>query len=152
MTDPQALPWPIEDADTAEFWSRVRDGELALQQCKQCGRHQFYPRALCTACGYDELVWVRASGDGIVYSYTIARRAAHPAFASRVPYVVALIDLEEGPRMLSNIVDVDPDEVRIGDRVTVRFDPVDDGVILPMFIPSPPIPADLQTPSDLENR
>jgi uncharacterized OB-fold protein len=116
------LPIPIVNADAAAYWQGARDGKLLLQRCRGCGRVRFYPRFLCPACWSVEAEWIEASGRGQVYSFTIIHRPPTPAFAARVPYVVALIDLDEGPRMLANVVAEDALETRIGDRVTVRFE------------------------------
>jgi uncharacterized OB-fold protein len=125
-------PWPIADAVTEPFWQGCRDGQLLLQHCESCGAWQFYPRVVCVTCMATAPSWKPASGLGTVYSTTVARRAVNPAFADRVPIVVALIDLDEGPRMLTNIV-AGSGDVTIGDRVRVVFIEVDSGVVLPMF-------------------
>ena len=124
-------PLPAIDADSQPFWDGARRGELLLQRCTSCGRWQFYPRPRCIHCGGD-VEWVSASGAGRVYSYTVVHRAAHEAFASNVPYVVALIDLAEGPRMMSRLR-VPPDDARIGLDVRVAFERISDEVTLPIF-------------------
>ena len=124
-------PFPAIDADTQPFWDGTRRCELLIQRCTACAMFQFYPRLRCIHCG-EAVEWTRASGEGRVYSYTVVHRAAHEAFASQVPYVVALIDLAEGPRMMSR-VRVSPDEVRIGLAVRVAFDRVSDEATLPVF-------------------
>ena len=102
-----------------------------VQRCNACGRHQFYPRAFCTACLSDDLEWVEARGTGRIYTFTICRIAAHPALTA--PYAVALIDLDEGVRMLANIVDCELALIRMGARVAVRFEPIGDEFTLPQF-------------------
>lgn len=126
-------PWPIRDADTDPFWEGVERGQLLLQRCGRCGRHQYYPRAVCSHCSADDLAWVPTEGRGTLYSFTVSRRAPYPQFADRVPYVVGLVDLDEGPRMLANVVGTEPEELAIGDPMTVAFIEVDDGVVLPAF-------------------
>jgi hypothetical protein len=124
-------PLPAIDADSQPFWDAARRGELLIQRCTSCGRWQFYPRLRCVRCAGD-VEWTAASGAGRVYSYTVVHRAAHEAFAAAVPYVVALIDLAEGPRMMSRLR-VSPDDARIGLEVRVAFERVTDEVTLPVF-------------------
>ncbi|MBI4081140.1 MAG: Zn-ribbon domain-containing OB-fold protein, partial [Candidatus Lambdaproteobacteria bacterium] len=99
-----------------------------------CGMLRFFPRYLCTGCGSERSEWVQARGRGTVHSFTIVHRAAFPAFQSRVPYVLALIDLEEGPRLMANVLGADARQVAIGDRVEVVFEPRGDaGAKVPQF-------------------
>ncbi len=126
-------PLPSIDADSAPFWRAAKDQRLALPYCGDCGRAHFPPRALCPHCHGAEIDWRDASGESMVYTYTIARRGAGAAFKDDAPYVVALIDLAEGPRMMSNIVTGDVEAVRIGAAVRVVFEPVTDDVTLPKF-------------------
>lgn len=125
MTD-DGRPLPQPSAVTQPFWDGARRHELWIQRCQACGTHLFYPRRLCTTCGSADLDWVEASGRGSVFTYTIARRATHPAFADRVPYVIAVVELEEGPKLTTNIVGVDPDDVRIDMPVVVTYEDADD--------------------------
>jgi uncharacterized protein len=129
MSVPPLLP--AIDADTQPFWDGAKRGELLIQRCTACDRRQFYPRQRCVRCG-GEVEWVQASGNGRVYSYTVIHRAANEAFASLVPYVVALVDLAEGPRMMSRLR-VSPEAVRIGLDVRVAFERLADDVTLPVF-------------------
>jgi hypothetical protein len=127
-------PIPIPDGDSETFWQGCNEEKLLIQHCTDCGKHIYYPRAVCPHCMSDALEWVESSGKGKVYSYTIARRGAGPAFAEDAPYVVALIDLDEGVRMLSNIINIDVDEVRCDMPVEVVFEQVGD-MKLPKFQP-----------------
>ncbi len=126
-------PLPVIDNESRPFWDGCRDGKLMLQHCAECGAWVFYPRVLCTACHSERLEWSEASGEGVIYSFTVCHRPAGPTFNHEVPYVVALIDLAEGPRMISNIVGADPESVRIGQRVRVTFEKATDEVTLPKF-------------------
>jgi uncharacterized OB-fold protein len=126
------LPLPAVDADTKPFWDAAREGELRIQRCRACGRHQFYPRRRCTACGGD-VEWVTSRGEGRVYSYTVVHRAAHESLLSLAPYVVALVDLDEGVRMMTRLRHASPDGVRIGQPVRVVFERLTDEVTLPLF-------------------
>lgn len=127
---------PVAPADkiTNSWWDGTRDRTLLIQECVACGHHQHYPRSLCTNCGSVDLRDVRANGTGAVYSFTVVHRAPHPAFTP--PYVVALVRLDEGPVMMSNIVGCRPDEVRCDMRVSVTWEDLPDGRRLPMFAPA----------------
>jgi uncharacterized OB-fold protein len=128
------LPAPIVNADSAPYWEGARADKLLLQKCGDCGTLRFFPRYLCTECGSDHTDWTEASGRGTVHSFTIVHRAAFPEFQAQTPYVVALIDLEEGPRMMTNIVGDDALDVAIGDEVTVEFEERgNEGAKVPQF-------------------
>ncbi|SDB75111.1 Zn-ribbon domain-containing OB-fold protein, partial [Belnapia rosea] len=103
----ETLPSPVVNADSAPYWQGAREGRLLIRRCDACGKTHFMPRHLCPACWSADLRWVEATGRGTVHSFTVIRRAPLAAFAPRVPYVVALIDLEEGPRMMANILGED---------------------------------------------
>jgi hypothetical protein len=133
MTMAYEKPLPVINEESRPFWEGCKRGELLLQRCADCGAFVYYPRALCPACHSLRLSWERVSGEGTIYSYTVCHRPAGPAFKDDAPYVVALIDLKEGPRMLSNIVTDEPGAVRIGLPVRVTFDAVTDEVTLPKF-------------------
>jgi uncharacterized OB-fold protein len=128
-------PLPVVTEESRPFWEGCRQGKLVLQYCEQCQRYQFYPRLYCMQCGSKALRWVETSGRGVVYSYTIIRQNKSPEFMNDTPYNVAIVQLEEGPRMLSNIVDVDPLELRVDLPVTVVFDQVSESISLPRFRP-----------------
>lgn len=127
-------PLPVMNEESRPFWEGCKRHELCLQRCGACGAYVYYPRALCTACHADRLAWQTVSGEGTIYSYTVCHRPAGPAFKADAPYVVALVALKEGPRMLSNIVTTDPDSVRIGQAVRVTFEDVTDEITLPKFV------------------
>jgi uncharacterized protein len=130
---PPQLPQPIVNADSAPYWAGARAGKLLIRKCKDCGTLHFMPRYLCPACWSNNLEWVQAAGRGTVHSFTVIRRASDPAFADKVPYVVALIDLEEGPRMCANILGDDALSVNIGDAVSLTFEDRGDGALIPQF-------------------
>ena len=130
MTTP--LPLPSIDPDTKPFWDGAKRGELLIQRCTTCGHVQFYPRLRCMRCGA-AVEWTRASGRGSVYSYTVVHRAPDEALGALVPYVVALVELEERVRMMSRLRGIAPDAVRIGQAVRVTFERLTDDVTLPVF-------------------
>jgi uncharacterized OB-fold protein len=111
---------------------QARHGRLVLRTCADCARSHFPPRHLCPHCWSPRLQWLDASGEGTVYTCTIMRRAPQPQWLARVPYVLALVDLAEGPRMMANIVGDDALGVAIGERVQVCFEDRD-GAALPQF-------------------
>jgi uncharacterized OB-fold protein len=129
-------PAPVPDADSAPFWEGARAGRLVVQRCLECGRHVFYPRLVCPHCGSSRLEWVTASGRATVYSFTVVHRAP-PPFADEAPYVVALVELAEGPRMMTRLTGLKPAEVKVGMPVEVRFVDLDEDFKLPYFGPAP---------------
>jgi hypothetical protein len=129
----QDLPSPIVNPDSKVYWDGARQDRLMIRKCKACGLTHFLPRYLCPACWSTELDWMQASGLGTVHSFTVIRRAPLPAFSGRVPYVVALIDLDEGPRMMANILGDDALQTRIGDRVEACFEDRGEGAKVPQF-------------------
>ena len=116
------LPVPIVNADSAPYWEGAREDKLLIQKCGDCGALRFFPRYLCTECGSDNTEWAEVSGRGTVHSFSIVHRAAFPEFQANAPYVIALVDLQEGPRMMTNIVGDDALEVEIDDAVEVCFE------------------------------
>ena len=116
---------------TQPYWDGCNTNELRLQKCSACAEHQFYPRSFCVHCGSQELQWVGASGQGKVASFTIVRRGISKAYPA--PYVVALIDLAEGPRMMSNIIEAEPEQVSVGAAVSVTFSTWAEDTTLPVF-------------------
>lgn len=128
------LPEPIVNADSAPYWEGAREDKLLLQRCGDCGTLRFFPRLLCTECGSENTEWDEVSGRGTVQSFTVVHRAAFPEFQAQTPYIIALIDLEEGPRMMTNIIGDDAHDVAIGDAVTVAFEERGrDGAKVPQF-------------------
>ena len=125
----KTLP-PVTPLSTPYF-EGCKAGVLRLQQCKQCQLHQFYPRTICSHCASDDLTWTDACGSGVIASFTVVRHAISQAYDA--PYVVALIDLAEGPRMMSSLLDVDPDHVSIGQPVQVDFAQWSNEISMPVF-------------------
>lgn len=128
-------PLPFATADSRQFWEGAKRHELVLPVCNACEKPFYYPRLLCPGCGSRDIRWERMSGKGTVYTLAIQYRPQGPGFVDDVPYITALIDLDEGPRMLSNLVGVEPDpsNVPIGKRVEVVFEDVTPEVTLPKF-------------------
>ncbi len=128
------LPLPVSNADSLPYWNAAREHRLLIRQCAECQALHFMPRYLCPFCWSDKLEWVESKGTGSVHSFTVIHRAPVAAFAGRTPYIVALIELDEGPRMMANIVGGDALSVCIDDRVDVTFEDRGDGAMIPQFI------------------
>ena len=135
MTTP-SKPLPIIDEDNEEFWASCKRREMRLQQCSDCGYWRYYPTPVCHQCGSFNHEWKKVSGRGTVYTYSVVYRPASPAFAEDVPYVYAVVELQEGPMMPTNVVGIEPEKVEIGMPVKVTYDDVTDEVTLPKFEPT----------------
>jgi uncharacterized protein len=139
VTEPAAeatRPEPPVSEVSEPFWDATRSGRLVLQWCATCDRAVFYPRAVCPRCLGDRLEWRPSPGTGRVYAVTVEHRPQDPRLASRAPYAVALVDLDDGARMLTNIVGCDPASVTVGMPVAVTWEPLSDGRQLPVFTPT----------------
>jgi uncharacterized OB-fold protein len=134
MNDEQMIPLPRPTELSQPHWDGCRAGKLLVQRCRQCDNYVFIPQPRCTQCQANELAWVESSGRGTVYSYSVVHRAPRPQFA--VPYIVAVIALEEGWHMLSNLLDCDVNNVSVGLPVRVLFKPMTDSITLPYFVPA----------------
>lgn len=120
------------DSDSRPYWEGLKQGELRIQRCSSCSKAVFYPRALCPHCFSDQLTWIVASGKGSIYSYTVAHQAFGP-FAADTPFVVAIVELEEGVRMMTRIIDAPREQVTVGAAVKVTFEIVGEDLTLPYF-------------------
>ena len=112
---------PTPDLETQPYWDAARDGKLLIKRCNACGRAHFYPRPFCPHCWSEDVEWHEASGRATLYTFTIVRRNDLPPFPERVPYVAAVVDLAEGPRMMTNVEGCELDEVEIGMELMVAF-------------------------------
>jgi hypothetical protein len=127
-------PAPILTDDNHAFWDAAKEGRLVTQRCSRCGRVRHPPRPMCPWCHSLEFEIVDLAGTGVVYSYSILHHPQHPSFD--YPVIAALIDLDEGVRILSNLVDITADDVSIGLPVQVRFVPTRDEMAVPVFAPT----------------
>jgi uncharacterized OB-fold protein len=135
MSEPYAKPLPKLNDENRPFWDACKAGRLDMQVCDDCG-HVRYPIAIvCPRCLSESFSWKTLSGKGEVYSALVFHQVYNKAFAGDVPYQVSLIQLDEGPRMFSNVIGVEPSSVKVGDRVEVMFDPVTDEITIPRFKP-----------------
>jgi uncharacterized protein len=132
--EPRPRPAPLPDGVSAPYWKAAAEGRLLYQECPACGHRQLYPRPVCTNCAATP-EWRDSSGRGTVHTFTVIRQNHGKPFRDMIPYVVAMVELDEGPRLMTNIVDCDPESVRIGMAVEVQMEEVDDEVAIPMFKP-----------------
>ena len=128
------IPLPQPTALSKPHWDGCREGVLRVQRCDGCGQLVFIPQPVCGGCLGTRFSWVESSGRGTLYSYTTVHRPQQPVF--EVPYTVAIVELEEGWHMLSNLVDVAPEDVAIGMPLEVTFERKSDEITLPYFKPS----------------
>ena len=131
-------PLPVKQPESDFYWEKAQAHELWLRRCNACEHAYFYPRDFCPDCGSRDVSWVRASGRGTLHTFAIVHRAPVPAFRDRVPFVVAMVDLEEGGRIPTNLVDVEPDpeHIKVGMAVEVAFLDLTDEISLPVFRPA----------------
>jgi uncharacterized OB-fold protein len=135
MSDRIDMPVPVPTPESRPFWAAAREKRLVVPKCRSCGSVWFPPTLVCPSCGSAVPEWIEVSGRGTVFSFVVMHRAYHPAFAGKVPYVVAVIQLEEGPRLLSNVVGILSHEIRCDMPVRVTFDERGD-MTIPQFIPA----------------
>jgi uncharacterized protein len=126
---------PMPDMSTQEFWDAAGRRELLIQRCEECGDAFFYPRPFCPQCWSRAVHWEQASGKATLYTFSVVRRNDMPSFAARVPYVAAIVELEEGPRMMTNVVGIPVDDVRIGMPLVVDYAPAGE-TLIPVFRPA----------------
>jgi uncharacterized OB-fold protein len=121
---------------SAPFWEATQGRRLTVQRCANCERWIWYPRSACPGCLGEDLLWTEVSGQGSVYAVSVHQRPGVAEMKDRVPYAVALVQLDEGVRMLTNVVRCDPESVQVGQRVSVAWEALSDGRHLPVFVPS----------------
>jgi hypothetical protein len=128
-------PLPRVDEESRGWWEALQRHELYVQRCRACATTRLPPRAVCPACLSSDVEWVRATGRGTIYSFTVTHQNQAPGFREELPYVLAIVELAEGPRIMTNVVGCAPDDVRIGTPVEVVFDDVTPEVTLAKFRP-----------------
>ena len=129
-------PLPTPTPTSAPFWDGLKEGVVKLQKCSDCGVWVFYPRSRCSGCLSDSLEWREVSGNATLYTYTIARQPTSPHFATEVPQYLAVVELEEGVRLTTTLVNVRETDIRIGMRLRPYFEPVTDDVTLLRYQPA----------------
>jgi uncharacterized protein len=129
-------PIPVPSAESQAYWDGLRDRKLLMPRCDACGKYWFPPSLLCPHCNATNWTWTSTSGRGRIFSYVVYHRIYHPGFADEVPYAVAVIELDEGPRMVSNVIGIAPDKLACDLRVQVVYQPITDTITLPKFKPA----------------
>lgn len=128
------LPQP--DLETQPFWDATREGRLLIKCCNACARTHFYPRPFCPYCWSEDVEWVEASGQATLYTWSVVHRNDLPPFPDRVPYVAAVVDLAEGPRMMTNVVGCDFDALAVSMALEAVFHPTSDEITIVQFRPA----------------
>jgi uncharacterized OB-fold protein len=133
-------PLPAITSEAKTFWDNAAQQKLTIQRCQDCRAWVWTPRPSCNECGSEKIAWTPMSGAGEVYSFTVIRqvvgRAASKSFEPDIPYVIAWVDLQEGPRLITNIVGCPVEDVKLGMKVIVQFDKASDKIWLPKFKPA----------------
>lgn len=130
-----SAPLPEPSIETQPFWDAVQQRKLLMPRCITCGTVTFPPTVACPQCSGKDFAWTEMSGRGTVYSFTVYHRLYHPAFKEKLPYAVAVIALDEGPRIISNVVGIPAEDVRCDLPVAVTYEEVRDGYLIPKFVP-----------------
>jgi len=127
---------PTPDNTTRPFWDAAREGRFLIKRCRACERAHYYPRPFCPHCWSDDVDWEEASGRASLYTWSVVHQNDLPPWPERVPYVAAVVDLEEGPRAMTNVVDCDFERLRVDLPLRVAFRAAGDDVMLPVFRPA----------------
>jgi uncharacterized OB-fold protein len=130
-------PLPVPQPESEFYWEKARQHELWLRSCRDCRQIYFYPRDICPECFSRNTNWIQSGGKGILHTFAIVHRAAYPAFQDDVPYIIAIVELEDGARIPTNLVDVEPDPkmIKVGMAVEVTYDDISEEITLPKFKP-----------------
>jgi len=127
---------PVPDDTTQEWWDATAQGRLLVVRCATCEELHYYPRPFCPRCGGDDVSWEEVSGDAILYTWSVVHQNDLPPFGEKVPYVAAVVDLVEGPRMMTNVVGCNFEDLEVGMRLHVEFEDNGEGHKLPVFRPA----------------
>lgn len=135
-TPSRPIPQPITP-EAKPYWDGLKEQKLMLPKCEACGKPFFYPRLFCPHCHSSRITWIQASGRGRLYSFEIAHQSLNPAFKIKPPYILAMIELEEGPRLMSNLINIEPDPqlVKCDMPVEIVYERLTDEVTIPLFQP-----------------
>ncbi len=128
---------PAPDLETKPFWDGCKEGRFLIRHCNACGADHFYPRPFCPTCWSDDVAWKEASGRATLYTYSVVHVNDLPPFGERVPYVAAIVELEEGPRAMTNVEGVEHDALQIGMPLVVDYKPISDDITIAIFRPAP---------------
>ncbi len=138
MTSDYKKPIPVPQVESDQYWQKAKEKELWLRKCNACNQPYFYPRDISPCCFSRNTTWIQASGKATLFTYGIVQRAPHPGFVPDVPFVTAIVELEEGPIMATNIVmeDPTPEKLQVGMALEVVFEDITDTIALPKFKPA----------------
>ena len=128
---------PTPEGDTFEFWEGTKNNRLLIRHCEDCGEYSYYPRSFCPKCWSENVAWYEASGKATLYTWSVIYSNDMPPFKDRIPYVAAIVDLEEGPRMMTNIIDTEFDDLKVGMALSVTFQAISEDFTIPVFVPTP---------------
>jgi uncharacterized protein len=128
-------PIPVPSPESQPYWDGLREHKLLTPRCDACAGYWFPPSLLCPHCNSAKWTWTAVSGRGRIFSYVVYHRVYHPGFAGEVPYAVAVIELDEGPRLISNVIGIAPDKLVCDMRVEVVYQPITEAITLPKFKP-----------------
>jgi uncharacterized protein len=128
-------PIPVPSPESQPYWDGLREHKLLTPRCDACAGYWFPPSLLCPHCNSAKWTWTAVSGRGRIFSYVVYHRVHHPGFAGEVPYAVAVIELDEGPRLISNVIGIAPDKLVCDMRVEVVYQPITEAITLPKFKP-----------------
>ena len=135
MSSQTPLPFPVPTPDNHGFWEACKRHELVIQTCSECHALRHPPRPICPQCHSGKLRWKPVTGMGTLYTYTITHQAIHSALQGRIPWTVIIVELDEGVRMISHLVDCPEEKLRVGLRVVVTFEDINEDISLPYFRP-----------------
>ena len=135
MSDDYAKAIPIPGPESLPFWEGAKNHQLMLQKCFDCAHHWFPPSTVCTGCGSRNIEWAASSGKGKVFSFVVFHKLYHKGWDGEIPYAVAIVELEEGARMLSNVIGIPVEEVKCDLSVEVVFEDATSELTLPKFKP-----------------
>lgn len=125
---------PSTDLETQPFWDALKDGKFLLKHCNACGTDHYYPRPFCPTCWSEDVSWTEATGRATLYTYSVVHVNDLPPFNERVPYVAAIVELEEGPKVMTNIEGVAFEDLEAGMAMVVEYKPISDDVTIPVFV------------------
>ncbi len=137
MPEENNRPAPIPQPESDYYWEQAKAGKLVFQKCGACGSVQFFPRVLCTSCNSTDLEWIESAGKGSLFTFSIVHQPPHPGFRNAVPYITAIVELDEGVKMPSQLIGIDPEpeQIEIGMRLELAFEELNDSISLPVFRP-----------------
>jgi uncharacterized OB-fold protein len=135
-TMPARYDLPTPDQFTQPWWDAAAEGRLVISRCRTCHEAHYYPRPFCPRCGGDDVAWEDASGRATLYTWSVVYQNDLPPFSQKVPYVAAVVDLEEGPRMMTNVIGGDFDRLAVGLALHVDFEDIGEGFHIPVFRPA----------------